>query len=578
MADTRPQSVAVVVVLALVCAPLVGGPVAADQQTAGPDTPPVQPRSGLVGATAGPGMHVTYVVSALPDDPGRVAVRAEFELSSAVTRVTATFPAAATHRSETGFEPVQNESSPTDLRWGGDDPTPTVSYRVDARLVAHGGVESVDTREWSFLSERAVGLADVNWWYRGPRPPSSRTFALAPGVDGVAGDDVALLGETTVSERQISGHTFRLVVADAAAAEPSQAATADQLASLAESFEGFGRSAERTTVFVPPARIRQGGLATVRHGPERELWVRGGPETLAHEFVHTRQSFRPVRGRNGPAMTWLLEGMGDYYASLHELRQGRLDYATFRQRTTTDKHADAVLTDESTWAGGAVAYAKGRRVVAALDAKLRVETGGQRSFRDVWRRMNAHEGRVSYADFCRMVSEVAEAGARDGGPSVESSPSPTAEPTDFDAWLDRYVRGDEAPSVPNRPFMLVVDQSADPDGDGRSNAAERRDGQHPFATGPAPVLAEEAAAVVTYLSFDDVSVAGGPSPSDGRMAGEEPVETAADTGQTSPTAASPDLALPSPSLGPESVTSAAVVSIIAAAIVCGLFGRRLVWQ
>jgi predicted metalloprotease with PDZ domain len=150
---------------------------------------------------------------------------------------------------------------------------------------------------------------------------------------------------------------------------------------------------------------------------------------FAHELAHVRQSFTLADGDDGPSMHWLLEGMAEYQAAVVELRSGRLPEARFRERVTTDAGADAVLADRSTWSSPNVPYDKGERVVAALDAEIRLATDGERSIVDVWRLLNAHEGTVSYGDFVAVVEAVAGTEMRD--------------------WLDRYVRSDAAPSVPD---------------------------------------------------------------------------------------------------------------------------------
>jgi predicted metalloprotease with PDZ domain len=134
-----------------------------------------------------------------------------------------------------------------------------------------------------------------------------------------------------------------------------------------------------------------------------------------HEYVHTRQAFE-VTGE----MRWFREASAEYYAARLAFEQDRID------RAAMETHLDgpgrrATLADPTTWRDERVPYTKGARVLALLDRTIRTSTDGERSLETVFRRLNAHEGPVSYADFERIVADVA-------GHSM-------------DRWLDRYVRG-----------------------------------------------------------------------------------------------------------------------------------------
>ncbi|WP_256296059.1 hypothetical protein [Haloarchaeobius salinus] len=425
MTTTRPtRSLAAVLVLLLVATPLVGatafGGAAATPRL--DDVSPTQQRSG-VGGTSDTGLSVQYELAPVDAADGRVRVRAQFRLSESVSRAAIAVPDGASVESTEGFDAAGDGY---DYRWDqhGDA---SITYVVDATRFANGGLESISTQEWSFLYEDAVDLATIDWWYYGEQPGSSRTLALADGVEGWAGDDVAVVGPVTVTEETRGGHTYRVVRSDRADGARPTDEVFDLLASADASFP-VGDRGDTTTVVLPPAAIRSGGLATVRRGPDRELWAHGSTAVFAHELAHVRQSFTLADGSDGPSMHWLLEGMAEYQAAVVELRAGRLAEDRFRERVTTDAHVDATLADRSTWSSPNVPYDKGERVVAALDAEIRLATGGERSIVDVWRLLNAHDGTVSYADFVAVVEAVA------GG--------------EMEGWLDRYVRTDAAPAVP----------------------------------------------------------------------------------------------------------------------------------
>ncbi|MFB6073884.1 MAG: hypothetical protein ABEJ89_02600, partial [Haloarculaceae archaeon] len=152
-----------------------------------------------------------------------------------------------------------------------------------------------------------------------------------------------------------------------------------------------------------------------------EFWVNAS-EPLAsarsvwfHEYVHTRQSFALA-----PGMAWFREASAEYYAALlSESREraaaGALSPARF------GPPSNATLTDHATWAGGRTPRRRGARVLAALDRRIRRATDGHQSLEDVFRRLNHHDGRVTYEAFVQAVNGVAG--------------------TPMDGWLDRHVAG-----------------------------------------------------------------------------------------------------------------------------------------
>ncbi|PSP75895.1 hypothetical protein BRC70_01465, partial [Halobacteriales archaeon QH_6_68_27] len=189
--------------------------------------------------------------------------------------------------------------------------------------------------------------------------------------------------------------------------------------------------------------VRRGGESV----PARdEFWVRADsrlddPENVwLHEYVHTRQSFRLAT-----EMRWFREASAEYYAARLSYEGGYVDRAAFREHLAGGP-SRATLTDPDTWADRPVPHDKGGRVLAVLDGKIRTETDGHRSLQDVFRRLNRHDGAVTYADFVRAVNGVAG--------------------TPMDAWLDRHVDGAEPVAdqyhdgqTPGRNFGGVTEPS-----------------------------------------------------------------------------------------------------------------------
>ena len=99
--------------------------------------------------------------------------------------------------------------------------------------------------------------------------------------------------------------------------------------------------------------------------------VAGSESTWTHEYVHTRQRYQP-----DASMAWLDEGSAEYYGYLLSMRAGTTPYSAFRNAVMGDSYAGADLRKPGAWSDPDVEYEKGARVVAALDARIRAETGG----------------------------------------------------------------------------------------------------------------------------------------------------------------------------------------------------------
>jgi len=93
---------------------------------------------------------------------------------------------------------------------------------------------------------------------------------------------------------------------------------------------------------------------------------------------------------------WLVEAQADYYAGLLALETGRTDFGDFSdllERGERSRYADGVLIDRSTWDDPDTDYAKGALVYGEIDRRLRLATDGDRTLEDVFRTLNAREGR-----------------------------------------------------------------------------------------------------------------------------------------------------------------------------------------
>jgi len=376
---------------------------------------------GVVGGTAGPASVETGESSAAVTVT-RTGDTLRYELrvspDAAVDRLWVVVGDATVVESP-GFERVANDGR-TRLAWTGAERGRVVlSVRAPRQGAADGptGRESVATESWTFASvpfvelQRATdGEVERSW------PLTERAGTLAD-ARGVYGDRYALAGPTEVVTRSNAGRQVRVVVpAGAATAEDSEA-IADTLADATGRLD-VGDRDESVLAYAVPG-VRRGGESI----PARdEFWVEAGsrlddPENVwLHEYVHTRQSYRPAED-----MRWFREASAEYYAARLSYEQGSITKQALQQHID-GAPSRATLTDPGTWRSDAVPHHKGARVLAVLDAKIRAETGGHRSLEDVFRRVNRHDGPVTYADFAQAVNEVAG--------------------TSMNGWLDRHVAGD----------------------------------------------------------------------------------------------------------------------------------------
>jgi predicted metalloprotease with PDZ domain len=95
-----------------------------------------------------------------------------------------------------------------------------------------------------------------------------------------------------------------------------------------------------------------------------------------------------------------------------------------------------VLTDLGTFQRQQGDYTRGAYIIAALDAEIQSQTGGEKSFDDLFKRLNEQE-KITHTSFKRAVVEV-------GGDGMEPR-------------IDRYVDGNETPPAPDPPLQLYLE-------------------------------------------------------------------------------------------------------------------------
>ncbi|WP_254535177.1 hypothetical protein [Halomarina litorea] len=413
--------------------PLSNASTASGFSTAAPETASLAP-VGTSGGTIAARYEVTRV------DGGAVRVRMVVRTPSNLASLTADLPDGVRVESTDGF----GRTGEGTYEWSGGSPS-SITYVVDL-----GSDPDVPSGPDWMLVDRWDVSGYLSWSYWGSAPDYDAQVALGPNQSGTVGSTMALLGETTETSDRSTDQEFRVVVSDEAGMRHGTDELFDVLHAANEGL-AVGARDDRVNLFYVPSIPRYAGWASGNPtGGEHDVTVEAGVWKLVtvHEYVHTRQAFAHTG-----EMGWVVEGSADYYEYLIGLHNGDISYAEFHRRVTTDRDAGATLTDPDTWADWHTKYTKGRRVVAALDARLREETGGEASFQDVFYRMNTHDEVLTYDAFRGIVVDV-------GGDS-------------FGPWLDRYVDGSDAPPVPDDRSLFTSTVVADSDSDGLPDTEER---------------------------------------------------------------------------------------------------------
>ncbi len=355
--------------------------------------------------------------------------------------------------------------------WDGNTTDPSVRLRVGVNRSSRqfGGLRWVDTGDWALANPRtdfAYRDADRDRWVYSWASSARVDRRTRVGADqrGFAGPSIVYLGGFEASTANATAQRIRLV-------RPATAELADEpdrvlrVLSVAADQLRVGARDEVVNAFAGPRPLRHGGTAALGSGERQDFWVSAGsdagvpPNTWIHEYVHTRQSF--VLGQE---MAWFREASASYYAAVLSVRvpptrPGEFD--RFRATLANERGANATLSDRSSWSTTYVPYAKGARVLAALDGRIRASTGGNRTLQAVFRRLNDRDGLVTFEVFASVVADVSGESHRE--------------------WLDDHVRGGAPVSPPASPYAYTAPGGDfDADGDGLTAAAERANGTHPF--------------------------------------------------------------------------------------------------
>ncbi|MFB6184743.1 MAG: PGF-CTERM sorting domain-containing protein [Haloarculaceae archaeon] len=395
-------------------------------------------------------IQLTERLALTPAKPGEVEARIEFRIPNRVVSMNAQLPASATVVDTSGFT-----ASGARYEWDGHTERPTITVRypanettvttgpgyvpagttgpdyanpkttgsgyatagtlrtaVDADVAAEHvgsprtaataetGLLFADAGDWALVSRLPVS---VGFRYRGDPVGLSRSLAVAG--EGVAGEQIAFLGDYRTVNRTANGQRFELVIPAAASMRESPSDVLDALATASSSLT-VGDRDRRVLAVAAPASVDWAvrGLQT----GDADFWVQAS-ESLNrtnsawfHEYVHTRQDYTPRAGTR-----WFVEGGATYYATLLALEHDRIPFDQFRAFLGIGhkQYGDAVLADPSNWEGNGNYY-KGALVAGDLDRQIRLSTDHASTFQTVFRSMNEHDGNLSQSDFLADVNDA----------------------------------------------------------------------------------------------------------------------------------------------------------------------------
>lgn len=448
MNDTGPRAF----LCALVCISIVAGGVGPAAATP-PQSEVVAPDTATE--------TITYRL--LPSRPGYVEMELSYEVGHYVDYLNVNLPSNARVKpgSETpGFEADSGGEGMYD--WDRESRTARLTVIAAVNQRGANGYDSFAGSDWA-LFEKPYVISyyqfDGEIEQFGMAATRSLSRARFEG-DGHSTQRFVYVGPHSTRTIEADGQTIDVVIPEAA----DVSAEWDEV----EAALRFGKTAladwENTpgslTIFVAPEPFRLGGSAS---GSERwgyTMWVHQDVPAVdsrsawLHEYAHLHQGFAVGEDSR---MKWIVEGSAEYYAALLSYRHGAVSSEAFYREIhdVPGPYRSVVLAEESEWSQAQ--YDKGGRVLAALDVKIRQETDGERSLATVMRRMNTHEGEVTYEDFRRIVVDV-------GGESLG-------------AWTDEYVLTSALP-----PFdgSLDVSGTTDEDGDGLTGSAEAEHGSNPY--------------------------------------------------------------------------------------------------
>lgn len=372
----RRNTILLALCLAIIASVATGPVLTAAGQTAGDS-------NDRVAAT----LHLT------PDTPGEIKVEVSIDTSSISGDRFIKVDERARIVSTSGL--YKHDPSVYEIT---DSSSASITYYKPANVTRGGRYQYVDTGSWAI-----VAAPDLPIYRRdGTVLPVPHTYHVAG--EGRAGSGIAYLGPHTTYTASTNQQRFTLIVPDAATL-PSNPKTILNTLKNASNKLAVGAVDDSTLAIAAPTTIPYAYVGT--SGGDDSFWVVanqpgiGRYNSWVHEYVHTRQTFKTNRETQ-----WLVEATAEYYMSYLPLKSGQMNFGSFSKVLAHGEDRSAVLSQPDTW-NPPTPYTKGALVIGVLDKQIRRETDGSASFMDVFKRLNAHEGVVTQADFLEIVEDVA---------------------------------------------------------------------------------------------------------------------------------------------------------------------------
>ncbi|QSG09014.1 hypothetical protein [Halapricum desulfuricans] len=272
--------------------------------------------------------------------------------------------------------------------------TVTVTYTDTSGASDQFTVAGVDPA----LASPEHGWAIVD---RSSLPSVLRAVDDDPGNGVVGFGEWALVGAVETATVPIDGTELSVVVPAGRDVDPARKA------GFIEAFAGpypLSPNADRSVVLlsVPDALPHEGLMYSDDRGyvTVEAFWDGDAHSVWLHEYVHARQDFRTADG-----MVWFREASARYLSArfMQEQYEGVTAADLRAELAASPGDERVVLANRTTWAGTTDHYHAGAQLLAAVDAEIRAETGGEHALVDVFRAINAEDEPVTVERFVGLV-------------------------------------------------------------------------------------------------------------------------------------------------------------------------------
>lgn len=353
-------------------------------------------------------------------DSGTLAVRAVFDMSQTPPPVTLNL-ADNSNWVDFSVESVRGFTREgKNLTWNGETTDPEIAFTVTIETGPRPRVGDI-ADSWGLVPRKTIVESLRS---------TSGSLATSVTLDtrGYLSPRFVFLGEYTKTVVHSRGQ--RIVIIDSAASSNT--------ANIQEAKKSLRRMSDQMYI---------GGrdeVVYIFHVPIVPFHLENGARgvTFQNEIVQSSSAdgdtFLPYLASREPLLfqpsedMWRIAGsLMNYFDFINGYENGRFDFEQL-MAYLEEGSSDNVLIGSDYYD---ISHDNGTHMMAALDAKIRKETNGERSLRDVVRRLNRHNGEVTYSDFLEIVETVADDSVR--------------------SWFDTYATEPGLPTLPERPELYT---------------------------------------------------------------------------------------------------------------------------